>query len=117
MRYIDSYEIEFKTADGPWERVGHVYPRYRWRVVRPWLFLGLVRRPRIVNNAAVEALLARRVAIGAATAFCLAAPLTYYRVWRCERRGWRLRHRWEDCWRWRVRRFLEEEWESPEPPV
>ena len=98
MRYTDSYEIEFKTPGGEWESVGHVYPHYVWTIVRPWYFLGLIRRPRIVNAAAVEALQARHTAVMAATAFCLTGPRTYYRIWRWERRGWRLRRTLDGGW-------------------
>lgn len=85
--YIDSYEIEFKLPGGNWESVGHVYPRYKWKVVRTWY---LLHRPRIVNDSAVEALLARRTAVSAALVHCLFTNIGY-RVWRWERRGWKLR--------------------------
>ena len=98
MRYTDSYEIEFKPPGGEWESVGHVYPHYIWKIVRPWYFLGLVCRPRIVNDAGLEALLAHRTAVLAATQFCLAGPKTDYRIWRWERRGWKLRRALEDNW-------------------
>jgi hypothetical protein len=57
MTCIDHFEIEAKRPGGAWEHVGNVYPKYVWRVRRPWYFLWLVRRPTILNDATVMATL------------------------------------------------------------
>jgi hypothetical protein len=90
VTYIDHYEIEYRRQGDDWEHVGDVYPMYQWRIVRPWHFLWLVRRPRIVNNALATALRARCQATDAALALIGGDARDHYRVWRWDRRGSRL---------------------------
>ncbi len=47
-RYVERYEIEFKLC-GLWAYAGTVYPRYKWKIARPWYFLGLVKVPVLVD--------------------------------------------------------------------
>jgi hypothetical protein len=89
--YVDSYEIELRSPLGEWESVGHIYPRYVWHVVRPWYLLWLVRRPRIINHALREAMLAAHRAMNAALRSALLGSPVDYRIWRWERRGWKVR--------------------------
>ena len=53
--YIDHFEIESKLPrergkPGGWKHVANVYPKYKWRIWRPWYFLGLVERLAISNE-------------------------------------------------------------------
>lgn len=101
MRYVDSFEIEFKSPEGQWESVGHVYPHYVWRIVRPWYFLGLVRRPRIVNDAEWAAIMAWHTADIAAVSFCRDCGPMSCRIWRWEQKGWKLRKRLHNYMEWK----------------
>lgn len=88
MRYIDRYEIESRHDDGPWEHVAEVYPNYRWRTVRPWLFLGFVCRSEIVNNAAAAALRARCEATEVALGLIKGDARERFRIWKWHHNGW-----------------------------
>src|SRR5271157_4467676 len=86
MRYVACYEVEFKLC-GLWARTGTVWPRYEWKIVRPWYFLWLVKMPRLVDalSPADDAL---QDAINAATCFSRAsADPTPARIWEIKRRG------------------------------
>ena len=98
MRYVNHYEIEV-TIDRRWTFIGNLFPKYEWKIVRPWYFLGLVPRPRLVDPIN-PALIARLDAIAAAGEFAYAVkPHTPARIWRVERRG-----------RWLVKSLT---WETP----
>lgn len=58
MAYLNHFEIESKRPGEDWEHVGNIYPDYKWKIHRPWYFLWLVRRPRIINigSAGIEAI-------------------------------------------------------------
>ena len=103
--YVDSFEIEFKSPEGDWFYAGRVYPHYIWRIVRPWYFLGLVRRPRIVNDAEWAAIQAWHTADIAAVSFVHGRPADYgpisCRIWRWERRGWKLRRVLHNLMEWK----------------
>jgi hypothetical protein len=49
---IDHYEIESRRPGAGWEHVGNKYPDYKWKICRPWYYLGLIRCPRIINREA-----------------------------------------------------------------
>ena len=44
MKYVDRYEVEFKLC-GLWASTGAIWPKYDWKIVRPWYFLWLVKVP------------------------------------------------------------------------
>ena len=90
MRCVNHYEIEVKI-DRRWTFLGNIFPRYEWKIVRPWYFLGLIRCPRIVDPINPP-LIARLDAIVAAGEFAYTVkPHTPARVWLVERCGRRLR--------------------------
>jgi hypothetical protein len=97
MRYIDHYEIEFRSPETKWEHAGNVYPHYEWMIERPWWLLGLVRRPRITNYA-LAALTAKMHANNAAIMYVTTGPTAYFRIWQWTRRGYRLRKRLLDVY-------------------
>ena len=88
MKYVACYEVEFKLC-GLWAMAGAVWPKYEWKIVRPWYFLWLVKVPRLVDalSPADDAL---QTAINAATQFSRATvPNTPARIWEIKRRGTR----------------------------
>jgi hypothetical protein len=87
MRYVDHYEIEERHSHGEWVHVGNLYPRYEWRITRPWYLLGLVRRPVIVNDKSHAAHVARAYASGALARLHAEHPGVCVRVWEWHR-GW-----------------------------
>jgi len=92
MKYVDHYEIEVKRADAAeWGHVGNVYPQYHWAVARPWYLLGLLCHPRMTTCSLLATLEARHDALGAAITVTGGSPSYHYRIWRWDRRGWRLR--------------------------
>ena len=48
--YIDRFEIEAKRPNEAWKHVGTTYPKYEWKIRRPWHYLWLVRRWVIINE-------------------------------------------------------------------
>ena len=99
MRYIDRFEIEVKIGR-IWTFIGNVYPKYQWKIVRPWYFMWLVKVPVIVDYVN-DALIGRLDAIVAAGEFAYTVrPHTPARVWQIERRGRRY-----------VKKFVT--WETP----
>jgi hypothetical protein len=90
MRYIDHYEIEFRSPDTKWQHAGNVYPRYEWAIERPRWLLGLVCRPRITNYL-LAALTAKMHANNAAIMYVTTGATAYFRIWEWRRRGYRLR--------------------------
>jgi hypothetical protein len=88
VKYIDHYEIEYRPDDGPWQRVAEVYPKYRWRLVRLWLLLGLSYRAKIVNNAEAAALRARCEAAEIALGLIKGDAHEQFRIWKWHHNGW-----------------------------
>ncbi len=88
MNYVNHYEIEVKI-NNQWTYLTAVWPKYEWRIVRPWYYLGLVTVPRIVDPVNPP-LVARLEAIVAAGEFAYTVkPHTPARVWQVVRGGWR----------------------------
>ncbi len=50
MEYINHFEIESKRPGGRWEHVGNCYPKYQWRIWRPWYLLWLRKQKIILNE-------------------------------------------------------------------
>ena len=88
MKYIDHYAIEYRSEGGPWQRVAEVYPNYRWRAYRPWFFLGLICRAKIVNNAEAAALRARCEAADIALGLIKGDAREHFRIWERGHNGW-----------------------------
>ncbi len=86
MKYVDRYEVEFKLC-GLWASTGAIWPKYDWKIVRPWYFLWLVKVPVAADylSPADDAL---QTATNAATEFSRASAIpTPARIWEVKRRG------------------------------
>lgn len=65
MSYINHCEVEVRSQGGAWEHIGNYYPKYKWRITRPWWLLWRARpaitdhKPAAIAKSYVAGTLAR----------------------------------------------------------
>ena len=88
VKYIDHYEVEYRTQRRPMGACRRGLPELSVADWPPWLFFGLVCRAKIVNNAEAAALRARCEAAAIALGLIKGDAQERFRIWEFGHNGW-----------------------------